>query len=79
MFNSESQETPLSPGKDPTLLETAAKLCLKQSWGRLYERLKMIFKRPRLITYSRGMCHPIVYFWTEAMGCYFSKSNNLRE
>lgn len=38
MFNSESQEAPLSPGKDPTLLETAAKLCLKQKAGGGYIR-----------------------------------------
>lgn len=38
MLNSESQEAPLSPVKDPTLLETAAKLCLKQKVGGGYIR-----------------------------------------
>lgn len=38
MLNSESQEAPLSPVKDPTLFKTAAKLCLKQKAGRGYGR-----------------------------------------
>lgn len=73
MLNSEFQEALLSSVKDPTPLETAAKLCLKQKAGGGYVRETESDLQPSKAdpTVEEFMYHPIVYFWIDAIGCYF--------